>query len=205
MAGFIGPAINRAPAAYCRSPEESDPNRRFCAVGVKCGLNGKDNFMRAWVKAGVIGGIIQILLTIPTPVIYLLPADAGSIVSLCICLPFFFSYPVVGILAAHWLTPPRDTRQGAIAGSQAGLLAAGIDSVATGMLTIIIALLGLPQRYLDQLTPEMLEAVQRSGMESMFTTGGQIVTTLCSLPIHALLGVVFGCVGGLIYAAVKKD
>lgn len=131
--------------------------------------------MRAWVKAGIIGGIIQILLTIPTPVIYLLPADTGSIVSLCICLSFFFSYPVAGILAAHWLTPPRETRQGAIAGSLAGLLAAGIDSVATVILTIIIALLGLPQRYLDQLTPDMLEAVQKSGMESVFTTGGQIV------------------------------
>jgi hypothetical protein len=161
--------------------------------------------MRAWLKAGILGGILQVALTLPAFAIYVLPEDTGLIVSLCVCLPFFLLYPAIGSLASYWLTPPRTIRQGAITGSLAGLLAASIDGVITTLLSIIIAVMGLPQRYLQQLSPDTLEALRRSGMDSLFTVSGQIVASLCTVPIHILFGVVFGCVGGMLYAAMKKD
>ncbi len=161
--------------------------------------------MRAWIRAGLISSVIQIVLTIPVVTIYVLPQNLGVVISLCICIPFFLFYPIVGALASHWLTPPRTISQAAVEGSLAGGLAASIDGVATIILSILIALLGLPERYLQQLPPATLDLIRESGLDSMFTVGGQIAYTLCTVPFHVVLGVILGCIGGMIYAAIRKE
>ena len=68
--------------------------------------------MSAWLKAGLIGGAILFVLDL-----------IGQIPIICCCIPLLMLivYIVVGVMAASYILPPRDTGkaagQGALAAS----------------------------------------------------------------------------------------
>lgn len=161
--------------------------------------------MKPWVKAGIASGILQIIFTLPILLVYILPVGIGSLFALCVCSFFFLSYPVPGILAAYWLPSPRDTGQIVKSGALAGLLATGIDSIATLLLVLGISLTGLNERYIEQMMPNAMEVLQQSGMEFWFSTGGQLLQTAVGSIIHMITGVLLSILGGIIYIAVKKE
>jgi hypothetical protein len=161
--------------------------------------------MKPWIKAGVLGGILQIIFTLPILFFYALPLGIGSLFSLCVCCLFFLTYPVPGILVAHWLPSERETGQIVRNGALAGLLATGIDSVGTLLLVLGISLTGLNERYIQQVMPEAMEILRQSGMEFWFSTGGQLLQTSIGSIFHIVTGVLLSILGSVIYVAMKKD
>jgi hypothetical protein len=162
--------------------------------------------MQSWVKAGLLGGLAGVLLTLPGYASYFVSLNIALILSLCLCLPFFLVYPLSGILAAHWLTLPGTARQGASAGTMAGLLASIIDSFFTILVTVIFAVMGLIESYAyQQLSTRGLEFAQESGMWSLVTPGSQVIQSLCLSIFNIFLGISLGCLGGLFYALIRRN
>ena len=161
--------------------------------------------MKPWVKAGVVGGILQVIFTLPIMLIYFLPLGVGSLLAVCVCSFFFLLYPVPGILGLHWTPSPRNTSQGATVGALAGLLATGIDSIATLLLVLATSLLGLNERYIEQIMPNAMDVIRQQGMEFWFSTGGMLLQTAISLIFHIITGVILSILGGVIYVAIKKE
>jgi len=109
--------------------------------------------MKTWIKAGLVGGIVGVVLTLPGLLVFYLPLQLGLIISTCASIVFLLLYPGVGVLAAFWLPEPRIPKQGAIEGALAGLLAFGIDSIATIIITLFIVWTGGMEQYIRQLYP----------------------------------------------------
>ena len=155
--------------------------------------------MKTWVRAGLIGGVAGIILTLPAFLSFYLPLTLGSIISTCASLVFLLLYPGVGALAAYWLRTPRETKQAAIDGALAGLLAFGIDGIATILITLIVAATGGLEQYMSQfapyISPDMLATA------NTFTT---TLITVCSC-MNVLLGVMFSAFGGWIFASVRPN
>lgn len=161
--------------------------------------------MKPWIKAGVMGGIVQIVFTLPILLIYVLPVGIGMFVSFCFCCFFFLLYPVPGILGAYWMPSPRATGQVAVTGALAGLLATVLDGIATLLLVLVTAQTGLTERYIEGIMPNANEILQQSGMEFWLSTGGQLLQTGISLIFHVITGVILSVLGGIIYVSVKKE
>ena len=87
--------------------------------------------MKPWIKAGVLGGILQIIFTLPILLFYAFPAGIGAFFAVRVCCFFLLVYPVPGILVSHWLPSPRETGRLVRSVSPAGLLARGV--IYTGM------------------------------------------------------------------------
>jgi hypothetical protein len=161
--------------------------------------------MKLWIKAGVLGGVLQIIFTLPILLFYALPVGIGSLFSLCVCCFFFLIYPVPGILVAHWLPAPRETGQIVRSGALAGLLATGIDSLATLLLVLGLSLTGITERYIERIMPNAMEILQQSGMEFWFSTGGQLLQTSFYLIFHIITGILLSILGGVIYTGIRKE
>jgi len=121
------------------------------------------------------------------------------------CCFYFLLYPVPGILAAHWMPVPRETSQVAITGALAGLLATVIGSIATLLLTLGVSLAGLNERYVEQIVPNAQEILRQNGMGFWFSMEGQLLQVGISLIFHIITGVVLSVLGGIIYAAIRKE
>jgi len=90
-------------------------------------------------------------------------------------------------------------------GALAGLLATGIDSIATLLLVLATSLLGLNERYIEKIMPNAMEIIRQQGMEFWFSTGGMLLQTGISLIFHIITGVILSILGGVIYVAIKKE
>jgi hypothetical protein len=155
--------------------------------------------MKGWIKAGLIGAIVGIILTLPAFLVFFLPINVGIIISICAGTLFFLLYPAVGILAAFLSPPPRSSKRGAIDGALAGLLAFSLDSLATFALMMVFILNGTYERYLLQFVPWASSSVVR---EAIFYS---MVFFIISLFINVLVGIFFSAIGGLVLASVKKE
>lgn len=161
--------------------------------------------MKPWVRAGIAGGILQVIFTLPILLMYFLPLGIGMLFALCICGLFFLLYPVPGILSVHWSPAPRHAGQAAGAGALAGLLATGIDSIVTLLLSVVLAVTGINGRYMEQMIPNATEILRQTGMEFWISNTGQVLQTGISLIFHIITGVILSVFGAIIYAAIKKE
>jgi hypothetical protein len=161
--------------------------------------------MKPWVKAGTVGGILQIVFTLPIILIYFLPLGAGTLVALCTCCLFLLTYLVPGVLGVYWTPPPLTSNDGIRIGALAGLLATILDSLVTLLLVLIISLAGLNDRYLAQFIPNAQEIIQQSNLGFWFSTGGMLLQTCFSLIFHIVFGVVISVLGAMVYFSVKKN
>jgi hypothetical protein len=165
--------------------------------------------MSAWLKAGLIGGAILFFLDI-----------IGQIPIICCCTPLLMLlvYIAVGVMAASYMPPPRDT--GSAAGQ--GALAAVVASVIGGVFNLIFSLIRtvvwssttqVGQIWTD-LPPEVRYLLRDMGIEPEFYnqinnfSGSLAGTTICG-SICCLGGVIIaailGAIGAAIYAASKSD
>jgi hypothetical protein len=151
--------------------------------------------MRSWIKAGVIGAVVEILVTLLSRTIYFIPQEFSSFFSRCICIPFFLIYFAIGFLAAHWMIPPRTVRKGGIAGGLAILLAGIIDGVFSMFLDITIILSGITGQTLQlQLSPEK---------EKVFAS--YIGILICWRLIWLIIGVLLGWLGGMVCVVIERN
>ena len=163
---------------------------------------------KAGLKGGLIGAGIAFLLTLTSLLPTLVPIQFLG----CICcgLPLL-AYAGAGVLGGVFLTPPRSTGTGAGAGAIAGLIGGVGNTLAWMIITGIQMLISGAQDVTSTLDPQTLRqlseigispeifAALSSGLPSVFIGGG--ICCLLSLAIGAGLG----ALGGLIFAAAKKD
>ena len=156
--------------------------------------------MRPWLKAGLIGAAIMIVLSLLSMVPFLS----------CLTLPLqFLAYLGVGGLAAAYMLPRRETGPAAGQGALAGLVA----GLASGLISLILtpvslAMTGGASEIINQLPPDMLRQFEQAGVDpsQLFNTATFTgVTALCCLPTGLIVGAILGALGGLIYASIKPE
>lgn len=160
--------------------------------------------MSAWLKAGLIGAAIVIVLNL----IGLVP------VLVCITAPLtLVAYLVVGVLAAAYMPPRREA--GSAAGQ--GALAAVIAGFGGGVVSLVANLVragtgGMFQynQMLRTLPPDVAHQFRDLGIspDVLAGAGGIGATAICG-SVCCLGGIVFaavlGAIGAAIYAAMKPE
>jgi hypothetical protein len=165
--------------------------------------------MSAWLKAGLIGGAILFFVDI-----------ISQIPIICCCMPLVMLavYIGVGVLAASYMPPPRDS--GKAAGQ--GALAAVVASFIGGMINLIIMVIRsifwstttqIGQVWTD-LPPDIRYLLREYGIEPEFIHeisnyasgigGTALCGSVCCLG-GILIAAILGAIGGMIYAAMKSD
>jgi len=161
--------------------------------------------MRPWLKAGLIGGAAIALLMLLSLVTGFLPMEVQSVISCCTCGLYFVLFPGIGVLAAFWLTPPLTAGLGAKEGALAGIVAGVISGIIYFISILLSDFSGGMEAALEQLPQETIEALEMSGGMNMFTPEAMTLIAAGLIPIIILWAVAFGALGGLVYAAVKKE
>ena len=160
--------------------------------------------MSTWLKAGLIGVAILIVLNLIGLVQFL-----G-----CITAPLsLVAYIVVGVLAASYMPPRREmgtaAGQGALAAVVAGL-GGGIVSLGIGLIQAGMGGAIQGSQVLSQLPPEIRDMTRDLGISPDLITGlgGMGGAAICG-SVCCLGGIVFaavlGAIGAAIYASVKPD
>jgi hypothetical protein len=160
--------------------------------------------MKPWIKAGLIGGGLQIIFTVPSFAAIYLPLGMGGAVSLLTCCLFFFLYPLPGILEAHWAHDTRSEGKVIFAGALAGFLATSIDGVVAFLLMFLVSATGGIDRYLQTAMPAEMEMIENSGMGFLFSTGSLLAQTAIGLIFHIFSGVVVSALAGLVYSGMRN-
>lgn len=154
--------------------------------------------MSPWVKAGLVGGAVVVVLNLLSliPCVGIVSCGLGLLV-----------YAGVGALAAYWMPPVR--MAGPAAGQ--GALAAGLASVIGGVVNWIVVTIqfavadtasiisSMPQESLQQLRDAGIDPATLAGPASGAVFGG-----LCC-GAGLLVAIVLGAIGAAIFAAVKAD
>ncbi len=160
--------------------------------------------MKPWIKAGLIGGILQIAFTLPSFAAFYLPLGIGGLLSSLACCLFLFLYPLPGILEVYWSREVRGEGKIIFAGALAGLLAGGLDGIATLLLVWIASVTGGFVGYLQKAMPNEMELIDQAGLGFMFSTPGLLVQTSLALLFHIFSVVVISALAGLIYSGMKN-
>ena len=160
--------------------------------------------MSAWLKAGLVGVVIVVVLNLIGQVPFL-----GCITALLT----FVAYVVVGVLAASYMPPVRETGtaagQGALAAIVTGLVG-GLVSLVIGMLQAAMGGAYQGTQLLSQIPPEIRHQLGDLGINPELVTGfggigaAAVCGSVCCLG-SILFAAVLGAIGGAIYAAVKPD
>ncbi len=155
---------------------------------------------RPWLKAGLIGSGILLLLNL----LGLIPLPLLG------CLTFFLEVIVfvgAGALAAHFIAPPRLSGKAAGQGALAGLLMGLVGAlIATILAPLALSLSGGSSSIVSAMPPETLMQLEQAGIDPAMLFGGGTmagVTAICCFPAGALIGAGLGALGGLIYAAAN--
>ena len=168
--------------------------------------------MSGWLKAGLIGlGILVVL-----GLIGLIP-----FVGLCTIPLRWITYIAVGVLAASYMLPPRETGEAA----KQGALAALIASAGGGLVNLVITLIGAAtggaaqfSQILREMPPEVMQQLRDSGIppELLFGPAGEAAGGVAAIGGAAICGsmccfggiflaVALGALGAWIYANSKSN
>lgn len=156
-------------------------------------------------KIGLLGGAAYIVLSLPIYAMYFVPQELTCLFSCWSCLLPLSIYPAVGAFTAAAVQPPRESQMVAKESAVAGLIASGLFGIMSFINSIILSSLGITQRYIQQLPFESRQLLNETGLDSLYTLGGQIAIMLCVIPITIGFGVLLSTIGGVVYAAIRKD
>jgi hypothetical protein len=159
--------------------------------------------MNPWIKAGLIGGILQIVFTLPSFAAFYLPLGIGGILSSFACCLFLFLYPLPGVMEAYWSKDVRGEGKIILNGALAGLLATGLDGIITLLLVWIASVTGGFTGYLQRAMPNEMDLIDQAGLGFMFSTPSLLVQTSLALLFHIFSGVVVSALAGLVYSGMK--
>lgn len=154
--------------------------------------------MSPWVKAGLVGGAIVVVLNL----LGLIPC-VGTV----FCGLGILAYAGVGALAAYWMPPVRMAGQAA----GQGALAAGLASVIGGIVNWIVVTIQFAltetATVIEALPPESLQQLRDAGIDPAILAGTGAGVAFGGICCGAglLIAVVLGAIGGAIFAAVKAD
>lgn len=154
--------------------------------------------MKPWVKAGLVGGAIVVVLNL----LGLIPC-----VGVIACGLGIVAYAGVGALAAYWMPPVRMAGQAA----GQGALAAGLASVIGGIVNWIVVTVQFAMTdtatVLEAIPPESLQQLRDAGIDPATLAGSGAGAAFGGICCGAglLVAVVLGAIGGAIFAAMKAD
>ncbi len=129
--------------------------------------------MRPFLKAGLIGGAILVVISL----LSLIPVLG------CVSLPLvLIGYLVVGALAAHFMTPRRESGRAAGQGALAGLIASLISGlVADGPDSAELFNVRRRRGAGSQLPPDTLQQLQQAGIDpNVLFSGARWPGSRCS-------------------------
>ena len=160
--------------------------------------------MKKRTKIGIIGGIAYIVLTLLSYGMLFVP-QLMPIFSYWDWILLIIIFPAVGAYTSSYIRPPRDRKQVSKESAIAGLITGSICGAMALMNPIIVSSLGLTQRYFQLLPLESQELLAQSGVDSLFTLGGQVEIMLCVISVIIVFGVLLSTLGGLVYSSLRKD
>jgi hypothetical protein len=161
--------------------------------------------MKSWIKAGLIGAILEIVFTIPVLLIYIAPGIIGNSVTICTSLLYYIALPFIGVLTAIWSDKPATTKNVIKLSALAGLLASVIDGVFTVGLTTVISASGMMNSYFEKNSPEVLSLANTNEFFRFYLSpsGQAIFTSICSV-INILIAVGLSVLGAVVYNAITQ-
>jgi hypothetical protein len=154
--------------------------------------------MSPWLKAGLVGAVIIIVLNL----MGLIPC-----VGLVTCFLGLLAYAGIGALAAYWMPPIRDAGQGAGQGALAALVAALLGGIVNTIASTIQMAVVDTSAVLSQVPPEALQQLQEAGIDPALFAGpsaGLLAGSMCCVG-GLFLSAILGAIGGVILAAVKPE
>ncbi|HSJ59211.1 MAG TPA: hypothetical protein VLC95_18640 [Anaerolineae bacterium] len=154
--------------------------------------------MSAWLKAGLVGGVVVAILNL----LSIIPC-----VGLVTCFLGFLVYIGTGALAAYWMLPPRQAGPAAGQGAMAAALAGLIGGIVTTIISGVQMAVTDTATVLSQIPPESLEQLEAAGIDpAIFTSPGMGVGVgaMCCVA-GIVIAAVLGAIGGAILAAVRAD
>jgi hypothetical protein len=155
--------------------------------------------MSPWLKSGLIGALALIIINLV------------GIIPLAGCCTFpltIIAFFVIGLLAAHWMEPPRDAGPAAGQGTLAALIAGIVSGVMVLLITLVQTSLTDMSLYLQQIPPEIrAQMFDATGIPPrlLFGVGGGAIFGSMCCGFEVILAVALGAFGGAIYAAIKSD
>ena len=156
--------------------------------------------MRPWLKAGLIGGAVLVVLNLLSAI----PSFILALVFWCLGL---FAYIGIGALAAFWTPPPRQAGPAAGQGAMAAALSGLMGGVVYTILTTIQMSLTDAATVLSQFPPETLQQFEDAGIDpSLFV--GPNVGILCGggcCLVGVILAALLGAIGGAVYAGIQPE
>jgi hypothetical protein len=146
--------------------------------------------MSPWLKAGLIGGAILVVLALGL-------AFLGQVlgVGCLIMIVMLLAYAGIGALAAYGMPSPREAGPSAGQGALAASLAQLIGGAVYTLISVVQTMMVDVDEVLSQLPPELLAQAEQQGMDP------QMFEVIAG-PLGGLLGGGMCCIGGLILAAI---
>lgn len=154
--------------------------------------------MSPWVKAGLIGGAIVVVLNL----LGLIPC-AGVV----FCGLGILAYAGIGALAAYWMPPLRSAGPAAGQGALAAGLAAVIGGIVNWIVTTIQFAITDTATVIESIPAESLQQLRDAGIDPSVFAGSGAGAAFGGICCGAgfLIAIVLGAIGGAIFAAVKSD
>jgi hypothetical protein len=154
--------------------------------------------MSPWVKAGLIGGAVVVVLNL----LGLIPC-AGVV----FCGLGILAYAVIGALAAYWMPPLRSAGPAAGQGALAAGLAAVIGGIVNWIVTTIQFAITDTATVIESIPAESLQQLRDAGIDPSVFVGSGAGAAFGGICCGAgfLIAIVLGAIGGAIFAAVKSD
>jgi hypothetical protein len=158
--------------------------------------------MSPWLKAGLIGGAVLIVLNLLGLIPY---------VGIVFCLGGLLAYIGIGALAAYWIPPLREVGQAAGQGAMAAALAALIGGIVNTIITTIQMALTDTATLLSQMPAESLQQLEDAGLDPSLFVGtgataltGALCGSTCCIAV-LILAAILGAIGGAVFAGIKPD
>jgi hypothetical protein len=157
--------------------------------------------MSPWLKAGLIGTIVLIVVVL---------AGLIPVVGVLCCLSWPVVYAGVGMLAATFVPPRRDAGRAAGQGALAAALAALAGGLANTLLTVLQFTGVTSADVLSQLPPGFLEQFKQLGgdptlIDRLISPAGALLTGGLCCGTMIVLAAVLGAIGGAVFAAIKPE
>lgn len=162
--------------------------------------------MQPGLKAGLINGVIQILLMdLPWALVLFMPFKyIGQITLLFYCFSLFLLL-TPGILGAHWLKKPRTVNQGVVTGALAGLASGVLGSFNNLLVFYLFFCTDLLKTYLNKILPaEMSKAIQQQELIPLAFPKDKIIQFVVSLIFALAFLVVVNAFTGFLYVVIRK-
>ncbi len=165
--------------------------------------------MKPWLKAGLIGAAILAGFA----VLSLVPAVGG-----CCCIAWPVLYLGIGLLAGSFVPPVRDSGTAAGQGALAALLAQFLG----GLVNTVIVAIQSSTTDVSQVYSDLITAWQSAGLDTttlqgalenmpswLTGQGGGLIAGVASgamcLVGGLIVAAILGALGGLIFAALKRE